>query len=76
MYRVLKDEMEKTNLTIPTLALMIGVSETTMQNKINGEMEFTWSEVCKIYSIMKPNVSKDELFETEIFSSQERTNVR
>lgn len=64
MYLVLKAEMIKKKLSVSKLASKIGVSEKTLRNKINGETEFSWSEVCKIYEIVKPSITKDELFKT------------
>ena len=48
MYRVLRGEMVKANLTIAQLATMINVSEKTLRNKINGETEFTSVESIKL----------------------------
>ena len=62
MYRVLKGEMVKTGITISQLADKIGVAEKTMRNKINGDTEFTWPEVCMVHRIVNPLMSKDELF--------------
>lgn len=62
MFRVLRGEMVKINLTIAQLAVMINVTEKTLRNKINGETEFTWSEVCKIHKIVNPDMPKEELF--------------
>ena len=62
MYRVLRGEMFKKELSISKLAKMINVSEKTLRNKINGETDFTWNEVCKIHKIVNPKMSKDELF--------------
>lgn len=65
MYRVLRGEMVKENITISRLAQEIGVSEKTLRNKINGDTKFTWSEVCAIHTIVNPQMSKDELFAAE-----------
>ena len=56
MFRVLRGEMLKTGMTITELASRIGVAEKTLRNKINGDTEFTWSEVCKIHKIVNPQM--------------------
>ena len=65
MFRVLRGEMVKINLTIIDLASQIGITEKTLRNKINGDTEFTWSEVCRIHKIVNPNMSKEELFQKD-----------
>ena len=39
MYRFLKAEMIKANISVPKLAKKIGVSEKTLRNKINESTE-------------------------------------
>lgn len=65
MYKNLRGEMVKKDLTVTKLAALIGVSEKTLRNKINGETEFTWPEICKVYRLVNPKMSKDELFSKE-----------
>lgn len=65
MYRVLRGEMVKKDISVARLAEMVGISERGMRNKISEETEFTWSEVCKIQKIVNENMSKDELFMRE-----------
>lgn len=65
MFRVLRGEMVKINMTIIDLASRIGVTEKTLRNKINGDTEFTWSEVCKIHRIVNPSMTKEELFKKD-----------
>ena len=62
MYLILKGEMIKKKITIANLANEIGVTEKTLRNKINGDTEFTWSEVCKIHKIVNAAMTKEELF--------------
>lgn len=69
MYRVLKGEMVKIGLSVAQLAIMINVTEKTLRNKINGETEFTWSEVCKIHKIVNPEMSKEELFRKDYITT-------
>ncbi|MEY8356823.1 transcriptional regulator [Lachnospiraceae bacterium 54-53] len=65
MYRVLRGEMVKKDISVAKLAEMVGISERGMRNKIGEETEFTWREVCKIQKIVNKNMSKDELFMRE-----------
>lgn len=65
MYRNLKGEMVKKNISTAKLAEMVGISERGMRNKISEKTEFTWREVCKIQKIVNENMSKDELFMRE-----------
>ncbi len=62
MYRVLKGEMVKANISIRELAFKIGVTERSLRNKINGITAFTWNEVLKIREIVSPSMSLEELF--------------
>lgn len=65
LYKNLRGEMVKKDLTIAKLASLIGVSEKTLRNKIHGETEFTWPEICEIHRLVNPKMSKDELFSKE-----------
>lgn len=79
MYKNLRGEMVKKDLTISKLAEKIGISEKTLRNKIHGETEFTWPEICKIHRLVNPKMSKDELFakeeQTLVRQNDYRTNV-
>ena len=48
MYRILRGEMAKYDLTIEKTAAIIGVSATTMSKKLNGRVEFLLSEAKKL----------------------------
>lgn len=65
VYQILHDEMEKKDLTIAKLAVKTGIAEKALRNKINGDTEFTWPEVCKIHRLVNARMSKDELFAGE-----------
>lgn len=65
MYRVLRAEMVKANISVKTLALRIGITERSLRNKINGKTEFLWSEVLKIRKIVSPDMAIEELFKLE-----------
>ena len=62
MYRVLRGEMVKANISIHDLALKIGITERSLRNKINGVTSFTWNEVLEIRGIVSPTMSLEELF--------------
>lgn len=62
MYHRLKAEIANANLTVEKLALHIGVTEKTMGRKLNGEVEFSWSEVLKIRNIVAPHLTLEKLF--------------
>lgn len=62
MYRVLKGEMVKADISIHDLAMKIGITERSLRNKINGVTAFTWTEVLKIRSIVSPDMSLEDLF--------------
>lgn len=63
VYKNLRVEMLKANLSVAKLAKMIGVAEKTLRNKLNGETDFTWTEAKAIRNIVNKNMSIEELFE-------------
>ncbi len=65
MYKTLKVEMCRNNISVHWLAKEIDVTDKTLRNKINEITEFTWPEVCKIRKLVAPYMSLDELFEKE-----------
>lgn len=64
MYRELLGEIVKKGLTKKELAKGIGISEKTLFNKLNGNSDFTWSEVKEIRNIVAPDIPLEKLFET------------
>lgn len=62
MYRVLRGEMVKADISIHDLALKIGITERSLRNKINGVTSFTWNEVLEIRGIVSPTMSLEKLF--------------
>lgn len=65
MYKNLKGEMIKKDLSAAKLAGLIKVSEKTLRNKINGEINVTRPEVSRIHRLVNPNMSKEELFDED-----------
>lgn len=67
VYRILKAEMVRVNISIKQLSMKLDITERSLRNKINGVTEFTLSESLKIHEIinekMKLNISLEELFE-------------
>lgn len=64
MYRVLKGEMVKANISIHDLAMSLDITERSLRNKINGVTAFTWNEVLIIRKIVSPDMQLEELFKT------------
>lgn len=65
MHRILKAELVRANISIAKLAQMIGISEKSMRNKINGDTDFTLPEAQAIRRSLKSNLTLDELFKTD-----------
>ena len=64
MYFKLKFEILK-KYTLEKFAELIGVTEKTLRNKINGVTDFTWLEVLLIRKLINPDMSLEELFQKE-----------
>ena len=65
MYRTLKAEMVRADISIKQLEIQIGITERSLRNKINGKTEFLWSETLKIRKIVSPGMTLEELFKSE-----------
>lgn len=65
LYRILRAEMVKANLSVAVLASKIGVTEKTLRNKLNGESDFTWPEAQTIRRLVNPNIGIEELFKKD-----------
>lgn len=75
MYSLLRGKIKDAKLTITALAEMIGISEKTLRNKLNGETDFTWSEALAIRNIAAPGLSVEQLFrkDEEVFAASDET---
>ena len=62
MYIRLRFEITQ-RYTIEEFSKMIGVSEKTLRNKINGTSEFTWSECLAIREALNVDLPLEVLFE-------------
>ena len=65
MYRVLRGEMVKADISIHDLALKIGIIDRSLRNKINGVTSFIWNEMFEIRGIVSLTMSLEELFKIE-----------
>jgi transcriptional antiterminator len=67
VYRILKAEMVRANISIKQLSMKLDITERSLRNKINGVTEFTLSESLRINEVMnektKLNISLEDLFE-------------
>lgn len=45
MYENLKAQLEKRSISVAHYAKILGISEKTARNKLNGITEFNWTEV-------------------------------
>lgn len=65
LYKLLRTEMVKADLSVAVLASKIGVADKTLRNKLNGKSDFTWPEVQAIKKIVNPNIGIEELFQKD-----------
>lgn len=65
MYKNLLEILNKKKITMKAYAEFLGVSEKTVQNKVNGRTEFTLGEVMKTCSFIAPEYKLDFVFERE-----------
>ena len=62
MFKNLKEELDRKGITIRAVASLLNCSEKTIQNKLNGETEFTLSEVLLIGDNLFPEFRLHYLF--------------
>jgi len=62
MFQNLQAEMARRNLTGRALAKMIGVTELTLYNKLNGQREFKLNEMETIKGILRTDAPMEYLF--------------
>ena len=63
MYRNLKAEMARQNLSVKALAARIGVAYSTLSQKIGGKTEFTFAEAVAIKRVLGVSMPLESLFE-------------
>ena len=62
MYHNLVHELKKKNITNKAVAELIGTTEKTFFNKVNGASEFTLTEAMSINDNLLPEFRLDYLF--------------
>lgn len=65
LYRNLRAEMARNNITIGDLAELLGVRYATVSDKINGKSRFYYDEAYKIKRCFFPGRDLEYLFDTE-----------
>ena len=60
-YKTLVSEIARRGIKKKAIAKEIGISERAFYNKLNGDVSFTWEEVCGISKCFFPDMTKDEL---------------
>ena len=62
MFQNLQAEMARRNLTGRDLAKLLGITEVTLYNKMNGMREWKLNEMEQIKGIMRTDTPYDYLF--------------
>lgn len=62
----LKKALDSKNITMRAYAAVLGVTEKTIQNKINEETPFTYPEVRKTKTELLPEYDSDFLFRSDV----------
>lgn len=75
MYSNLKSILYKKNIAIKQYAEFLGVSEKTVQNKLQGITDFTYPEFKKTCSLLLPEYNSDFLFAEDTLIQNEKRNV-
>ncbi|CAM2079293.1 MAG: XRE family transcriptional regulator [uncultured Clostridium sp.] len=70
MFKNLRAEMARANITNKTLADALNLNPSTMSAKLNEINRLKYAEAKKIQSTFFPNLSTDYLFEFEESSKQ------
>ncbi|WP_031515451.1 helix-turn-helix transcriptional regulator [Desulfofalx alkaliphila] len=65
MYKNLRAEMARNNVTIRDIASALGVRYATISDKLNGKFRFYYDEALKIRNIFFPDCKLEYLFERE-----------
>lgn len=66
MLNNLKKALDSKNITMRAYAAVLGVTEKTIQNKINEETPFTYPEVRKTKTELLPEYDSDFLFRSDV----------
>ena len=63
MYKNLQELLRKKNISLKDFSLLLGVSEKTAYNKLQGITDFTLSEVKKVSKCLFPEYDFDYVFD-------------
>lgn len=66
MYTNLKNILYQKSISIKQYADFLGVNEKTIQNKLKGNTDFTYSEFIKTCNILLPEYKADFLFKNSL----------
>lgn len=67
-YPTLAGEIAKRGIKKKAIAEHLGICNKSLNNKLSGRVPFTWEEVKLIRSQFFPDMSPDDLFETNVAS--------
>lgn len=65
MFHNLKNALSQKKISIKAYSEFLGVSEKTIQNKMNGTTVFTYPEFKKTCSFLLPEYNADYLFDSD-----------
>lgn len=63
VYPNLISEIAKRGIKKTAIASRLGISERSLYSKINGNVSFSWEEICGIQGVFFPDMNKDFLFQ-------------
>lgn len=64
MFNNLRNELQSKNISLVAYSKLLGISEKSVQNKLNGTTEFTLSEIKATLNVL-PEFKLDYLFAAE-----------
>jgi len=66
IHRKLRELIFIRGIKLTVIAASLKITTRCLHNKITGRSQFTWHEVCVLQKAFFPDISKDELMETEV----------
>ena len=60
---MLAGEIAKRGIRKYEIASELGITSRALYSRLNGNVAFTWPEVCKLQSVFFPDIEKDVLLE-------------
>lgn len=64
-YNILDTKIYERGIKKNAISKKLKITPRAFSNKISGKAPFTWEQVCMIQENFFPDISKDELFQTE-----------